>query len=146
MVSGSSAEIDRDGERAPHPAQHGAGGLGQRRAAGHLLLNQVGHHLGVGGRGQRVPGGLELGPQLGVVLDDAVVDEGQAPGAVGVRVGVLGGGAPVGGPAGVPDGGGVARRRVARSARPAWPPSSSRRPPGPARWRRRPTMATPAES
>ena len=42
------------------------------------LLDQVGHHLGVGGRDQRVPARLELGPQLGVVLDDAVVDRGPA--------------------------------------------------------------------
>ena len=39
-----------------------------------------------------------------VVLDDPVVDEGEAAGAVGVGVGVLLGRVAVGGPAGVPDG------------------------------------------
>ena len=113
---------------------------------GHLLLDQVGHHLGVGGRGQGVPGGLQLGPQRGVVLDDPVVDEGQPPGAVDVGVGVVLGGAAVGGPAGVPDGGSRGRGARRRSARPARRPTSCRRPPGPARLSPSTTMATPAES
>ncbi len=132
-------------------------------AAGHLLLNEVGHHLGVGGRDERVPGGHELGPQLGVVLDDAVVDQGQPPGAVRVRVGVLGGGAAVGGPAGVTDRRRMPRRGVGRQVLELGHGIRCRRPPGPARWRPRfrrcsasaapapsapasTTMATPAES
>ena len=123
-----------DGERAPQPAAARRGPPRPARGpAGHLLLDQVGQHLGVGGRGQGVPGGHELGPQLGVVLDDPVVDQGQAAGAVDVGVGVLGRRAAVGGPAGVADGGGVPGRARPPSARPAWPPSSCRRPPGPAR-------------
>ena len=112
IVSGSSAETTamENAPRTRRNMERVASASG--RPVGHALLDQVRHHLGVGGRGQRVPGRLELGPQLGVVLDDAVVDDGQAARAVDVRVGVLRGGAPVGGPAGVPDGGVMARRRV----------------------------------
>ena len=135
-----------DGEGAAEPAQHGAGGLGQGRAAGHLLLDEVGHHLGVGGRGHRVPGGLQLGPQLGVVLDDPVVDEGQPAGAVDVRVGVLLGRAAVGGPPGVPDGGAVARGRVGRAFGQRGDGRRGGRGPGPPASSPSATMATPAES
>ena len=85
--------VGRDGGHRERPAQPGHRGpqrLGQRTARRHLLLEQVGEDLGVGLRGQPVaPGHQPLG-QLGVVLDDAVVDHGQAAGAVEVGVGVLG--------------------------------------------------------
>ena len=111
------------------------------------LLDQMGHDLGVGGRGEGVPGGDELRPQLGVVLDDPVVDEGDAAGAVDMGMGVLGGGAAVGGPAGVADGGGMARGRPssvssASAATELVPPAARarqtpRRPP----WRPRPSRS-----
>jgi hypothetical protein len=58
--------------------------------------------------------GGELGPQLVGVLDDAVVDDGDALRGVDLRVGVLDGGLAVRGPARVPDAGGAleARREV----------------------------------
>ena len=75
--------------------------------------------------------------QLGVVLDDAVVDDGEPPGAVEVGVGVLLRRLTVGGPAGVPDGRRHGRRGACASARAGRPPSGSRRRPGPARGPRR---------
>ncbi len=139
IVSGSSAETTAM-ENAPRTRRNMERvASASDVAGGHLLLDQVRHHLGVGGRGERVPGRLELGPQLGVVLDDAVVDDGQAPRAVGVRVGVLRGRAPVGGPAGVADGGVVAPWRVGgqlgqlgHRVRPAGRPHPPDGPPGPA--------------
>lgn len=47
--------------------------------------------------------GQELLPQGAVIFDDAVMDQGQAAGAVGVGVGVRVAGDAVGGPAGVAD-------------------------------------------
>ena len=70
-----------------------------------LVLEQVGRALGVGVAGELDPARLELGPQPGEVLDDAVVDHGEAAGRGAVRVGVAVGRAAVGGPAGVPDAG-----------------------------------------
>ena len=52
---------------------------------------------------KRVPFLLELALQIEVVLDDAVVDDDDAAGAVAVRMRVLFGRAAVRGPAGVPD-------------------------------------------
>ena len=94
------------------------------------------------------PLGHQLGAQGGVVLDDPVVDDGQAPGAVEVGVGVLRRRVAVGGPAGVADPGSVAGRRRTR------PPCSSARSatdrvPSAARTRQispSATSATPAES
>ena len=50
-----------------------------------------------------MPGGLQLFAELGEVLDDPVVDDEDAPAAVGVRVSVDVRRAAVGRPAGVPD-------------------------------------------
>ena len=97
---------------------------------------------------EAVAAGHELGPQLGVVLDDPVVDDGHPAGAVEVGVGVLGGGAARGWPTGC----GRCRRRgrwapsavsSARSATDSVPPAarparSPRRPPGPPRPSRSP--------
>ena len=113
MVSGSSAEttaMENEPRSRGSTVRVASARVGP---AGHLLLDQVGQHLGVGGGDQRVPAGLELGLQLGVVLDDAVVDEGQPAAAVDVRVGVL-----------------------RRSGRRGWPS-------GCARWRRRARWARP---
>ncbi len=66
-------------------------------------LHQMDQHFGVCFRGKDVALVLELLPQREVVLDDAVVDQGDASGAIDEGVGVLLGRLPTGGPAGVPD-------------------------------------------
>ncbi len=86
----------------------GAHGVPQRTRIG--ALEQMGDHFGVGLGGEGVPFRFQLGPQGEVVLHDPVEHDGEAPGAVGVGVGVLVRGATVGGPArvGDTDGGTVA--------------------------------------
>ena len=82
---------------APHhrerigAAQFGDGllhGLEQVAAPGQVIMNAVRDDLGIGVRGELVAGALELGPELLVVLDDAVVDDRDAV-ARDVRMGVL---------------------------------------------------------
>ena len=68
-----------------------------------LLFDDVGDDLGVGLGDEVVAGGDELALEGEVVFDDAVVDDDEGAGAVAVGVGVLFGGAAVGGPAGVAD-------------------------------------------
>ena len=67
------------------------------------LLDEVGDDLGVGFGDELVALGGEFALQIEVVLDDAVVDDDDAAGAVAMRMGVLFSGAAVGGPAGVAD-------------------------------------------
>ena len=69
----------------------------------HLALDQVRDDLGVGLGLELVPLRLQLLLQLEVVLDDAVVDDDDAAGAVAVRVRVFLGGPAVRGPARVAD-------------------------------------------
>ena len=77
--------------------------LYEAKPSSHPRGNQVGHDLGVGGRGEVIAGGFELVAQLQIVLDDAVVHDGDTSGRVRVRMGIgLGGGA-MRGPAGMPD-------------------------------------------
>ena len=76
---------------------HEVAGLGVR------LLDQVREHLGVGVAREDVAAALELLAQLSEVLDDAVVDDGDAAVAARVRVRVGGRGAAVRRPAGVAD-------------------------------------------
>src|SRR5258706_188318 len=66
------------------------------------LLDEMGDDLGVGLAPELVAP-RELLPELGEVLDDAVMDQRDASVAGEVRVGVHLGDAAVGGPAGVPD-------------------------------------------
>ena len=66
-----------------------------------VALDQVGDDLGVGLRGELMPLGLQLAPQLRVVLDDPVEDDVDLVLAVAVRMGVLLGDPAVRGPAGV---------------------------------------------
>ena len=66
------------------------------------ILDELGHYLGVGFRGEGHPLGHEKGLQLGVVFDDAVVDHGDPSAAAHLGVGVDVTGSAVGGPAGVP--------------------------------------------
>ena len=68
-----------------------------------FVLDEVGDDLGVGLGDEGVALGDELVLEREVVFDDAVVDDDEGAGAVAVGVGVLFGGAAVGGPAGVAD-------------------------------------------
>ena len=103
ILSGSSAESSTSAniprirvERPPH-------GVLERHAGRVLALDQVRHDLGVGLGDERVALALQLLLQLEVVLDDAVVDDDDAAGAVAVRMGVLLGRPAVRGPARVAD-------------------------------------------
>ena len=97
-------------EVALQPAQHGQH-RGDEVAGGVAVLvlpgDQVHGDLGVGVAGELHAGGLQLVAQVGEVLDDAVVDDGDLAGGVAVRVGVAVGGPAVGGPAGVAHPGGA---------------------------------------
>ena len=66
-----------------------------------VLLDQVGHDLRVRLGAEPVAVALEQLPEVGVILDDAVVDDGDRARAVAMRMGVLVGGFAVGRPAGV---------------------------------------------
>ena len=76
------------------------------------ILDELGHHLGVGFRGEGHPLGQEKGLQLGVVFDDAVVDHGDPSAAAHLGVGVDVAGSAVGGPARVPHAGGAVQVRA----------------------------------
>jgi hypothetical protein len=99
-------------EGALEPAAHLPHGLGQVSAPrGDRLLEQVGHHLGVGLRAQLVAAALQLGAERREVLDDPVVDHRDVPGAVHVRVRVAVVGRAVGGPPRVAHPGAARRQR-----------------------------------
>ena len=105
------------GERALEPVDDVLHGLGEVAGLGVLAGHEVGGDLGVGLAREGRAVGDELVLQLVEVLDDAVVDQGElAVLAAAVRVGVLVGGAAVGGPAGVADAGRRARRGGAASS------------------------------
>ena len=70
-------------------------------AAAERAIQQVSHNLGVGLALKGVAEGLELGLEVGEILDDAVVDQGHATRLV--RVGVRCGRGAMGGPAGMAD-------------------------------------------
>ena len=101
---------DADGVGAAHVPQREPHRLDE--VAGVLRLDEVGQHLGVGVGDEPMPLGRQAGLDLGVVLDDAVVDERQLAGAVGMRMRVRVVRRPVGRPARVADAG-MARRAVA---------------------------------
>jgi hypothetical protein len=100
---------------------HGVGALQARQGLLHgveqvavvEVVDEVSDDLGVGLAGEDIAAGFQLGAQLVVVLDDAVVDQGDATDAVGrsvgagreVRVGVVHRRRAVCGPAGVGDAG-----------------------------------------
>jgi hypothetical protein len=94
-----------EGERALQPAAHPLHRGGEVGAAVELDLQQVRRDLGVGLRAQRVPGPLQVGAQLGEVLDDPVVHDRDPPLRAEVRVGVDVGRPAVGRPARVADAG-----------------------------------------
>jgi hypothetical protein len=70
-----------------------------------VALDQVGDDLRVGLGAEAMALGLELAPELGMVLDDPVEDDVDLVLAVAVRVGVLLGDPPVSRPASVGDAG-----------------------------------------
>src|ERR687891_598264 len=89
---------DHERVRALEPGDGGPHGVGEIGAVADGVLDQVGHHFGVGLRPKHVPVQLEPLPELVEVLDDAVVDDGDPAVAVEVWVRVLVGRRPVGGP------------------------------------------------
>ena len=68
-----------------------------------VVADQMGQDFGVRGGTEGVAGFEELFLEAVVILDDAVVDDGDFAGLVQVRVGIFVGGRAVGGPAGVAD-------------------------------------------
>ena len=83
------------------PGQGGGERLGQRAFFLEIQAQKLGQHLGVG-LGHAADAGLgQLFFDLLIILDDAVVDQGDGPGGVEMGMGVFLGGQPVGGPAGV---------------------------------------------
>jgi hypothetical protein len=87
---------------ADHHRQRLAHGVLEQHVAG-AQAHELRDHLGVGVGGHLHAVGQELGPQLGGVLDDAVVRHGQVAGGVDMGMGVGVGGLAVGGPTGVAD-------------------------------------------
>ena len=88
--------------KAPFELREGRGrGLFRVEAALHVGIDQVGDHLGIGVGDELAPLRLQLGPELPVVLDDAVMDHRDAAGGMGVGVGLAR--RAMGGPAGVAD-------------------------------------------
>ena len=85
-----AAEHDRQRKRALEPLQRPVRRLDRRRAGGQLAAHQVGDDFRVGLRGEGVAVLLQLVAQLGEVLDDAVMDDGDAVGEMRVRVGLVG--------------------------------------------------------
>jgi hypothetical protein len=67
------------------------------------LFDQVRQHLGVGLGQEAMAHDLQLGAQLAIVLNDAVVHHRQAAGRIAVRMRIGLGRLAMGGPAGVPD-------------------------------------------
>ena len=78
------------------------GGLLQAIGPFHVLFHQVGNHLGIRLRAEDMPFRLELPPEIEEVLHDAVVHHDDLAAAVGMRMGVVGAGTPMGRPSGVP--------------------------------------------
>ena len=81
-----------------------------------MLGDELGDDFGVGVAVEDDAFGLELALEGGVVLDDAVVDDGDQAVAAEVRMGVAIGGRAVRGPAGVADAGAAGRGLIAQMA------------------------------
>ena len=114
VVGGHDADGEGSGEAADGSSyslfewqRSGCRAVGLTASAGgcvgDFLLDEVGDDLGVGLGDELVALVGELFFEGEVVFDDAVVDDDEGAGAVAVGVGVLFGGATVGGPAGVAD-------------------------------------------
>jgi hypothetical protein len=94
-------EQERERESAAQLPERGLHRLGRRFALAHLLRDQMNHHFGVGLAAELRAVLAERLAQLAEILDDAVVDDGDAFGRVRMRVAL--GRLAVGGPAGVTD-------------------------------------------
>ena len=101
-----AGEDDRERERAIELRERRGRGLFRVEAALHVGIDQVGNHLGIGVGDELPPLRLQPGPELAVVLDDAVVDHRDAAGGMGVGIGFAG--RAMRGPAGVADARGAA--------------------------------------
>jgi hypothetical protein len=102
-LAGLVAVHGEQGEGAAESRDHRAEGGLEVALARHLAADERGDDLGVGLADQLEAVGLELGAQLGEVLDDAVVDERELAAVAQVGVGVRVGRAAVGRPASVSD-------------------------------------------
>ena len=146
IVSGSDARHDREGERTAKRAEGDAHRLYEPDAAGKSADSTRWATISVSVSDSKDVARLaQLVCELPPVLDDAVVDDCDRAGAVGVRVGVLFGRVPVGRPAGVADAG-VRLGRVFSTTLRSF---SRERVPSAARARHMPSgmlRATPAES
>ena len=92
---------EQDGQTiaAPHLSQRAAHGI--QRVALIVVIHQLDQHLAVGLTAEFVPFADQIFPQLGVVFDDAVVDQTYPGCRVGVAVHIAG--RTMGGPAGMAD-------------------------------------------
>ena len=82
-------EQEHQRERPAQPGQRRPDGLDGRTPVPQGLRDEVGHDLRVGLGLERDPVGLQLGLQLAVVLDDAVVDDREPVGGVRMGVGLV---------------------------------------------------------
>ena len=85
-----AAEHDCQRERALEPLQRPVRGVHRACAGGQLAPDQMGHDFRVCLRGEGVAVLLQLVAQLGEILDDAVMDDGDAVGEMRMRVGLVG--------------------------------------------------------
>ena len=99
-------EGEREGALEPRQRHRDRGD--RAGALRHLVGDEMGDHLGVGLGHELGAAGLELGAQLGEILDDAVVDHRDAVGRVGMGVDLVR--TAVGRPAGVADADGARER------------------------------------
>ena len=96
--AGLASDHHDEGEGPAHPVESRLEGLGGGLVS-EFDIQQVGYYLCVGIRLEDVARSLQLGLEFSEVLDDAIVHQGHAAGAV--RVGVALGGWAVGGPTGM---------------------------------------------
>ena len=101
-LAGLLAAHEADSVGALGQAQRLGEGLEQIGLVLAAFLHKIDQHLGVGFGAEGIALGLEIGLELEIVLDDAVVDDGESAVVALVRVGVAHGGLAVGGPARVP--------------------------------------------
>ena len=101
-------EDNGEREGAVQPPHGGGHRLLRRLLLLQIAREEMGDDLGIGLRDEDVAERAQLAAQLVEVLDDAVVDDGDAVGGVRVGVGLVG--AAVGGPAGVADADGAGER------------------------------------
>ena len=116
LGGGEDAESEGSGEALDGAAD---GVFKQDGSAGGVgvvlnLLDEVSDDFGVGFGDELVALRGEFALEVEVVFDDAVVDDDDAAGAVAMGMGVLFGGAAVGGPAGVADAEGAVERMLAQ--------------------------------